>query len=138
MQLELLREVSAPTPDLSAVYLPGLDIAQNALLGPRETTLAPSDVSIRIAVPRDYNVFLDRLLAAVITPGESEVVIVLTEPGRVAAAAAGLFGVTGKIAAPPVDVQARAVDAAPTILHALGIPISRELQGAPLLALFHA
>jgi hypothetical protein len=136
MQLELLREVSAPTPDLSSVYLPGLDVAQNALLGPRETALAPSDVSIRVAALRDYNVFLDRLLADVITPGESEVVIVLTQPGRVAASAAGLFGVTGKVAAPPVDVRARPVDAAPTILHALGIPISRELSGAPLLALF--
>jgi hypothetical protein len=136
MQIELLREVSVPTPDLSAVYLPGLDIAQNALLGARETALAPSDVSIRVQALRDYNVFLDRLLADAITPGDSEIVIVLTQPGRVAASAAGLMGASGKIVASRLDVPARTVDAAPTILHALGIPISRELPGAPLLALF--
>jgi hypothetical protein len=136
MQIELLREVSVPAPDLSAVYLPGLDIAQNALLGRRETALAPSDVSIRVQALRDYNVFLDRVLSDVITPSDSEVVIVVTQPGRVAASAAGLFGASGSIVAPASDVQARAVDATPTILHALGIPISRELPGAPLLSLF--
>ncbi len=138
MQIELLREVSVPAPDLSAVYLPGLDIAQNALLGARETALAPSDVSSRVQALRDYNVFLDRLLADAITPGDSEIVIVLTQPGRVAASAAGLIGVSGKIAASGVDLPGRPVDAAPTILHALGIPISRELPGAPLLTLFSA
>lgn len=136
MQIELLREVSVPAPDLSAVYLPGLDIAQNALLGPRETALAPSDVSIRIQALRDYNVFLDRLLFDVMTPRDSEVVVVLTQPGRVAASAAGLLGASGSVAAARIDVQARVVDAAPTILHTLGVPISRELPGAPLLALF--
>src|SRR4029453_10610394 len=32
MELALAREVSGRTPDLLAVYLPGLDIAQHALL----------------------------------------------------------------------------------------------------------
>jgi type I phosphodiesterase/nucleotide pyrophosphatase len=136
MQIELLREVSVPAPDLSAVYLPGLDIAQNALLGRRDAALAPSDVSIRIRALRDYNVFLDRLLSHLLTPADSEVVIVLTQPGRVAAAAEGLLGASGSVAAARLDLQARAVDAAPTILHTLGIPISRELPGTPLLALF--
>ena len=135
MQLELLHEVSLQAPDLSAVYLPGLDIAQNALLGARETALAPSDVSVRVGALRDYNVFLDRLLADVVRPGDAEMVIVLTQPGRVVAEAAGLLGIAGKIAARG-DVQARALDVAPTILHTLGVPISRELPGAPLLALF--
>ena len=36
---------------------------------------------------QDYVVFLDRLLAAVITPANSELVVLLTEPGRVAVAA---------------------------------------------------
>jgi hypothetical protein len=136
MQIELLREVSVPAPDLSAVYLPGLDIAQNALLGPRETALAPSDVSIRVQALRDYNVFLDRLLSDVIAPRDSEIIIVLTQPGRVAASAAGLLGAGGVITVPRIDLHARVVDAAPTILHTLGIPISRELPGGPLLALF--
>jgi hypothetical protein len=136
MQLELLREVSVPPPDLTAVYLPGLDIAQNALLGARETALAPSDVSIRVGALRDYNVFLDRLLSDVVHPADSEVVMVVTQPGRVVAAAGGVFGVAGGIGGAHGDIQARAVDVAPTILHALGIPISRELPGAPLVALF--
>ena len=135
MQIELLRDVSVPAPDLSAVYLPGLDIAQNALLGARETALSPSDVSIRVQALRDYNVFLDRLLADLITPGDSEIVVILTQPGRVAASAAGLMGASGTIAASRVDVQGRTVDAAPTILHTLGIPISRELPGTARLAL---
>lgn len=136
MQIDLLQQISDPAPDLSVVYLPGLDIAQNALLGPRETALAPSDISVRIQALRDYNVFLDRVLADFITPKGSEVVMVLTQPGRVAASAAGLLGASGSVIATRLDVQARAVDAAPTILHTLGIPISRELPGAPLLALF--
>ena len=136
IQLELLRDVSVPAPDLTAVYLPGLDIAQNALLGARETALAPSDVSMRVGALRDYNVFLDRLLSDVVDPAGSEVVIVVTQPGRVMAAAAGLLGVAGKVVGAHGDVPARAVDVAPTILHALGIPISRDLSGAPLLALF--
>jgi hypothetical protein len=90
---------------------------------------------VRVGALRDYNVFLDRLLADVVRPGDAEMVIVLTQPGRVVAEAAGLLGIAGKIAARG-DVQARALDVAPTILHTLGVPISRELPGAPLLALF--
>jgi hypothetical protein len=125
-----------PPPDLSTVYLPGLDIAQHTLLGPGQTPLAPSEVSTRVDALRDYNVFLDRLLSDVMTPADSEVVIVLTEPGRVTPSSAGRLGVAGKIAAARADVQARAVDAAPTILHVLGLPISRELPGTPMSALF--
>ncbi|MFL6279552.1 MAG: alkaline phosphatase family protein [Vicinamibacterales bacterium] len=136
MQVELMRELSKPTPDLISVYLPGLDIAQHALLGPRQTPLAPSEVSIRVDALRDYTVFLDRLLSDVITPVDSEMVIVVTEPGRVTPSGAGLLGVAGHVAAAHADVRARAVDAAPTILHLLGLPISRELPGAPVSALF--
>lgn len=136
MQLQLMREVSEPVPDLRAVYLPGLDIAQNALLGPRETALAPSDVSMRIVALRDYYVFLDRLVSDVVRPAASDLVMVVTEPGRVAASSAGLLGIAGSVGAGGVAVQARDVDVAPTILHALGIPISRELAGRPVLGLF--
>jgi hypothetical protein len=136
MQVELLREVSVPAPDFATVYLPGLDIAQHTLLGPSPTPLAPSEVSIRVDALRDYNVFLDRLLSDVMTPADSEVVVVLTEPGRVTPSGGGLFGVTGTVAAAHANVQARAVDAAPTILHLLGLPISRELPGTTMSALF--
>ena len=136
IQLELMRAVQTSPPDLTAVYLPGLDIAQNALLGARETALAPSEVTARVQALRDYVVFLDRLLAEVITPADSELVVLLTEPGRVATSAAGLFGVGGSIAAPHAEVHGREIDAAPTILHTLGVPLSRELPGAPLTSLF--
>lgn len=136
MQLELLRDVSVPAPDLSAVYLPGLDIAQNALLGRREAALAPSEITARVEALQDYYVFLDRLLSEMMTALDSEVVFILTQPGRVTASAAGLLGVTDGVASRNSLVQAHNIDAAPTILHALGIPISRELPGAPLTALF--
>ncbi len=136
IQLQLMREVQSSPPDLSALYLPGLDIAQNALLGPRETALAPSDVTARVQALRDYVVFLDRLLADTIVPSDSELVVLLTEPGRVTASAAGLLGIAGPVVAPQADIQGREIDAAPTILHALGIPLSRELRGVPIASLF--
>jgi hypothetical protein len=136
IQLELLRAVQTSTPDLTALYLPGLDIAQNALLGPRETALAPSEMTTRVQALRDYVVFLDRLLADSVTIMDSEVLVLLTEPGRVAATAPGLLSITGSIAAPRADVPGREIDAAPTILHILGVPLSRELPGAVLSSLF--
>ncbi len=138
MQVELMREVSDPTPDLSVIYLPGLDIAQNALLGARETALAPSEVSARVVALRDYYVFLDHLLAKMARPAATDLVLVVTEPGRVAASAApGLLGLAGTVQVSATAVQARDVDVAPTILHTLGIPISQELPGTPLLTLFN-
>jgi hypothetical protein len=136
IQLALAREVSDPLPDLSAVYLPGLDIAQNTLFAGRETTLAPSIVAGRLQALRDYYVFLDRLLTHALSPEDDELVIVVTEPGRVTAAADGLLGLTGRVAAPNKESTGRVTDIAPTVLHALGVPISRELAGAPLTALF--
>jgi len=136
IQLALMQEVSAPTPDLSVVYLPGLDIAQNTLLGPGDTTLAPSAVATRLQALRDYFVFLDRLLTNALTPNDSELVMVITEPGRVATSGTALFGLNGPPIAGNVSVRGRPVDIAPTILHALGIPVSRELAGVPLTSFF--
>ncbi len=136
IQLALTREVSTSLPDLSAVYLPGLDIAQNTLLGRRDAALAPSVVAARLQALRDYYIFLDRLLADVLSPAADELIVVVTEPGRVTAAADGLMGVMGRSAAPKREAAGRVTDVAPTVLHALGVPISRELAGAPLTALF--
>jgi type I phosphodiesterase/nucleotide pyrophosphatase len=136
IQLALTREVSTPRPDLSAVYLPGLDIAQNTLLGRRDTALAPSVVAARLQALRDYYIFLDRLLADVLSPADDELVVVVTEPGRVTAATDALMGVMGRIAAPKRELAGNVTDVAPTLLHALGVPISRELSGAALTGLF--
>jgi hypothetical protein len=136
IQLALMREVSVPAPDLSVVYLPGLDIAQNTLLGQGETAVAPSAVATRLQALRDYFVFLDRLLAKVLTPADSELVVVITEPGRVATSGTAVFGMDGSPIAANVSLRGRPVDIAPTILHALGLPVSRELAGAPLTSFF--
>ena len=136
IQLALTRDVSTSLPDLTAVYLPGLDIAQNALLGRRDAALAPSVVAARLQALRDYYIFLDRLLADVLSPAADELVVVVTEPGRVTAAADGLLGVMGRIAAPKKEVAGRVTDVAPTVLQALGVPLSRDLAGAALIALF--
>jgi hypothetical protein len=137
LQLALAREVSDPPPDLSAVYLPGLDIAQNALLGGHPAALAPSAVAERLQALRDYYVFLDRLLTHALSAGDDELVFVVTEPGRVAAATQGLLGATGQVVAPDSEVAGHATDVAPTVLHALGLPVSRDLAGRPLTALFN-
>jgi hypothetical protein len=136
MQIELMQQAGGTRPDLSAVYLPGLDIAQNALLGRRDAALTPSAVASRVEALREYTVFLDRLLSALVQPAEMEVVFVVTQPGRVTASAPGLLGVSGAIARDRAALTARAVDVEPTVLHTLGIPISGELPGAPLLGLF--
>ena len=136
IQLALTREVSTSLPDLSAVYLPGLDIAQNTLLGRRDAALAPSVVAARLQALRDYYIFLDRLLGDVLSPADDELIVVVTEPGRVTAAADGLMGVMGRSAALKREVAGRVTDVAPTVLHTLGVPVSRELAGAPLTSLF--
>jgi hypothetical protein len=136
IQLTLMREVSTPPPDLAAVYLPGLDIAQHALLGSSDAAWAASAVAARVDAIRNYYVFLDRLLAETLRPAPGEVVILVTQPGRVAAAAEGLMGISGRLAAPGATATGRAPDVAPTVLQALGVPISRELAGSALTALF--
>jgi type I phosphodiesterase/nucleotide pyrophosphatase len=156
IQLALTRQVADENTDLSVAYLPGLDIAQHALMAP-DATLAPSVVAARLSALRDYYVALDRLLAPELTPGPRQMVVVITIPGRVAAGAAGLLAAVGgqtrvrrgsdegqtgvrrgsdPKAGDAGTAAARATDVAPTILYALGVPISRELAGRPLVALF--
>ena len=83
MQLALLSEVATPVTDLSVVYLPGLDIAQHALLGDDQTGLSASTLAARLDALEAYYSALDRLLAPLLTPAPDELVFVVTEPGRV-------------------------------------------------------
>jgi hypothetical protein len=136
LQLSLAAEVSDPPPDLSAVYLPGLDIAQHTLLGGRDAALAPSLVAARLEALQDYYVFLDRLLTHVLSAADDELVFVVTGPGRVTAETEGLLGATGRVVAAGSEVKGQATDVAPTVLHALGVPVSRDSAGRPLTALF--
>lgn len=145
MQLGLLQRVVEPSTDLAAVYLPGLDIAQHALLGPSEGALGASAAAARVAAIQQYYRFLDRLLAPSLDPQPGVLVMIVTEPGRIASSAEGLLGLAGagvavkeKSDTPPASYLegATTVDVAPTILHALGVPVSRQLAGSPLQGLF--
>jgi hypothetical protein len=133
LQIGLARRLPE-TPDLIAVYLPGLDVVQYTLLGAGGS--AASTIAARVEHVRAYYSYLDLLLEDFTRPAADEIVMVVTHPGRLASASRGTFAITGAIAGPAVSVDARAVDVAPTVLHALGIPVSRELAGAPVAPMF--
>jgi hypothetical protein len=135
IQLALASRLGRSQPDLLAIYLPGLDIAQQALLGWGNPT-GPAALSARLEGLRSYYVFLDAVLHDVATPGHDELVIVIAQPGRIASITHGLLAATGEAADAEVTAAAEVLDIAPTVLHALGLPISRELPGAPVLGLF--
>jgi hypothetical protein len=136
IQLALLAEVSAPGTDLSVVYLPGLDIAQHALLGSDQTGLAASTLAARLDAVKAYYSALDRLLAPVLTPAADELVIIVTEPGRVGEDGATRLSARGAAVRSHEVRSSAATAVTPTVLYALGIPIARDLPSGPLLELF--
>lgn len=137
VQVTLATRVQSPSLDLLAIYLPGLDIAQHALFG-SGNALAPSALETRLAALRDYYVYLDGLLKDTLVPDSDELVVVLAQPGRIASIDRGLMAVRGAAAATGVSGDGRAIDIAPTILYGLGVPLSRELAGVPILGVFSA
>ena len=137
IQVALADRVATPATDLVAVYLPGLDIAQHALLAATDGSLGASATAARVDALKDYYVFLDRLLAASLRADPRQTVFLVTEPGRVAASGEGLLAVVGAHAATGLSIRpARGVDVMPTIMHALGVPVSAQLAGKPLTSLF--
>jgi hypothetical protein len=137
MTLLLMAEVSDATTDLSAAYLPGLDIAQHALLGTDGAGLrSASAMSARLSALELSYVALDKLLTTAVKPDDRELVMVVTAPGRVTSGASGRLIVRGSAAGPNRTSRANMTDVAPTLLYALGIPISRALAGAPVVDLF--
>lgn len=135
----LANAIPPPERDLTVVYLPGLDIAQHALLASdRQGALLPSRAADRVAALRSYYEFLRTALDGWLQPADHEVVMIVTEPGRVDAPAEGTLTIYGTV--PRFDVKpglqdrgtASVDDLAPTILNVLGIPLSRELPGKPL------
>ena len=126
-----------PPRDLDVLYLPGLDIAQHTLLAATEpAAAAPSVIAARLDALRSYYVFVDRLVTPIAAPAEGELVMLVTEPGRVERPGPGTLAAAGRTVAPAHAVEAAAVDVAPTVLHALGVPLSRELAGHAVLAFF--
>lgn len=134
----LANALPPPDRDLDVVYLPGLDIAQHALLASdRAGALLPSRAAERVAGLKIYYAFLGDALGPWLRPRPGEDVVLVTEPGRVESPADGTLTM---YTARNVESQpgladggvARVNDLAPTILNSLGIPLSRELPGRPL------
>jgi hypothetical protein len=137
LQLGLSRRVLADRPDVLAVYLPGLDVAQHVLLAHVGGSSA-SAISARVEAVRGYYAYLDVLLDDFARTEKDEVLVVVTQPGRLSSTAFGMIAVKGSIAAAGANLDVRSVDVAPTILHVLGIPVSRELSGVPIARLLSA
>jgi hypothetical protein len=136
LQLILARRAADATADLLAVYLPGLDVAQHTLLGASAGGLTASAAVARAAVLRDYYVFLDRVLARALPAQPDQMMMVVAAPGRIGDRTAGLLGLTGAAARRGAVRSARVTDVAPTVLYALGLPVSRALAGSPVRDLF--
>jgi hypothetical protein len=133
MQILLADAVADPAPDLLAVYLPGLDIAQHSLLRSDEgRAVSASTVGLRIEAVRAYYVALDRLIAPAVASRDGQLVMVVTAPGRVASSTSGRLALSGPAARAGATANGGPVDVAPTILHALGLPVSRNLAGKAL------
>jgi hypothetical protein len=144
IQLALASAVAPPATDLSVVYLPGLDIAQHALLGngqaglsDAQTGLSPSALAARLEGLQAYYAALDRLLAPLLTPGPDELLMLVTEPGRVGGDGRAMMSVNGPAARSHQGSVSVATAIAPTVLYALGVPVSRDLPSDPLLELFN-
>jgi hypothetical protein len=144
IQFALARAVARPTEDLLVVYLPGLDIAQYRLLsGPDAAGLPPSVVARRVEALERYYLYLDGLLGAFVETfhgaepaGDHHVVALVADPGRSASRGPGLLALNGTIVAGPASGNASSADVAPTLLYALGVPISREFPGRPQTSAF--
>ena len=133
----------AASADLICVYLSGLDVVQHALLATSDgAALSPSAMAERLDALEEYYLFLDRLIAGTIgeaSPNSGWLNVHLTTPGRVQTRTPGLLALSGEaVNARAEDALAGPTDVMPTLLHALGVPISRELAGRPLVELFAA
>jgi len=121
--------------DLLVVYLPGMDIAQHTLLG-GESSAAPSELDVRIAALQRYYAFLTAMTDR--TAGGFQLqkrVFVLTQAGR-QHEGAGILAAIGPGIRRQTRVTATVLDVAATILHALGLPAARDLDGRVVTELF--
>jgi hypothetical protein len=123
-------------PDLEALYLPGLDIFTMQQLGEAPASdLAGLDS--KLAAAREQYRFVDGLVGEAASElGPSDVLALVGDPGRLARGgsqpAEGLLVLAGGPVAPGDLGTASERDVAPTVLHLLGLPRSRELDGRVL------
>lgn len=135
-QVLVARDPLLGAPDLLAVYLPGLDIAQHALLQRGgEGPLPPSILAARLEILRGYYRYLDRIVGELLgEAGDDSVIVTVTHPGRVGGDARASIAISGEVAsAPHGAMRTSLLDVAPTTLYLLGVPISNEFAGRPLL-----
>jgi hypothetical protein len=140
----MARTLPSPSLDLVVIYLPGLDIAQNALLGSSAGALAPSAVAARVDALRSYYPFLDRVLGPLVEPVEQRTLMLVTQPGRVQASSGGVFAVAPRTRDSAIGDMAMVneplradgprgstpLDIAPTIWWRLGLPLSASSQAS--------
>jgi Type I phosphodiesterase / nucleotide pyrophosphatase len=140
LQIAMTKQVAAPNADLVCTYLPGLDLVQYGLFGSGEAAgTSPASAAERLTALDEYYVLLDTLLKPVVGSSGNDLLLVITSPGRVAEPVPGLMLARGAPVNGHVrDSDARPTDVMPTILQALGVPLSRELAGRPLIELFAA
>jgi hypothetical protein len=123
-------------PDLEALYLPGLDIFTMQQMGEAPASdLAGLDAKLE-AVRAEYR-FTDGLIREATADLRPEDVLVLVgDPGRLArggsSEAEGLLVLAGGPVEPGDLGVVSERDVAPTVLHLLGLPCSRELDGRVL------
>jgi len=143
LTLELLeRAGTEPWPegyDFLAVYLPGLDIAEHELLS-RSDELRASRLESDLARLRREVRNLDVWLAEVAVKAQADeaTVMVVGTPSRRdrAAGMQGFYALWGADVAGGRRAQLDLYDLAPTLLAAMGFPVSGEMPGTPRLELF--
>jgi Type I phosphodiesterase / nucleotide pyrophosphatase len=136
--LDLASDPALAVSDLLVVYLPGLDIAQHALLGTADAAgLAPSAASERVTALERYYEFLDEAIGRLLETSRAEgrIVMLVTQPGRLAAPSHGLLALGGE-AAGIGQSPATMTAVAPTVLYSLGVPVARDLASPPAMSLF--
>jgi hypothetical protein len=137
--LELAADPALGPLDLLTVYLPGLDIAQHALLQGRDgSPIAPSAMAERVKGIESYYMFLDRALSdwLSILPRTNRQIFLVTQPGRVQQASSGYFAISGDAAAIGPLPAVAPTTVAPTILATLGVPIAADLAGTATRSMF--
>lgn len=135
-QVAMADAVATPDLDLLTVYLPGLDIASHRVLG-EGSVGSPGETARRLQAMRAVYLLLEDLLAVLDRPGR--LLVLAASRGRFVAHDDVRVAVGAAPAAAPAAGQGlRDIDLAPTLLHALGLPVSRRLAGTPRPALLPA
>ena len=122
---------------LVAVYLNGTDLLARP-------PVSPGDRTERIIRDRwlvDHLDHLDRKLADLVqSAGESDTIVVEGDPGRgdPSGGDSGFLILAGPGLNRGLSTSGQLLDVAPTLLRLLGFPLSREMQGRPLLQCFPA